>query len=186
MALWGRNDNVASVGIVTCDYTTTDSDGNVIVNGWNTEFGLVGSGKTGDVIRFGTRDTADPTNSTYVGDAVIVSIAGTQQISIASTSGLSGSAIAGLDFTISELPLYTVGDVKYSESSSGTEDSFVYGVANDGVQSANATTYEVAHGGYVGVLTYMDNHGNLRVKSEVLVAASGITTVNVPAYPPKA
>jgi hypothetical protein len=186
MALWGNSDNVTSVGVVTCNYVTTDSNGNVIVNGWNTQFGVSGSGQVGDVIRFGTRNTADPSNSTYVGDAVIASVASATQISIASTSGLSGAPIQGLDFTVSELPLYTVGDVKYSDSSSGTRDSFVYGVAANGVASANKTKYEVAHAGWVGVTTYMDNHGNLRVKSEVLVAASGITTGNVPAYPPKA
>jgi hypothetical protein len=32
------------------------------------------------------------------------------------------------------------------------------------------------HQGWVGVTTYTDMHGNLRVKSEVLVAMSGITT----------
>ena len=33
--------------------------------------------------------------------------------------------------------------------------------------------------GWVGVTTYKDNHGNLRVKTEVLVAMSGITTGNI-------
>ena len=35
--------------------------------------------------------------------------------------------------------------------------------------------YAVAHAGWVGVTTYVDNHGNFRVKSEVLVAGSSIT-----------
>lgn len=179
MALWGNNDNVSSAGIVTCNYST------LIVTGHNTLFGQVGSAKTGDVIRFGTRNTADPSNSTYVGDAVIASITSATQCSIASTAGLSGAPISGLDFTISELPKYTTLDSKYSDASWGTQDSFVYGVGNNGTVSANKTKYDVAHGGWVGVTTYVDNHGNLRVKSEVLVAASGITTGNVPAYPPK-
>ena len=38
--------------------------------------------------------------------------------------------------------------------------------------------------GWVGVTTYMDNHGNLRVKKEVMVMMSGITTGNLPLYPP--
>ena len=32
------------------------------------------------------------------------------------------------------------------------------------------------HQGWVGVTTYLDMHGTLRVKSEVLVAMSGIDT----------
>ena len=62
------------------------------------------------------------------GDAVIVGIASTTQLTIGSTAGLSGVAIAATTYTISQLPKYTIGDVKYSESASGTEDSYVYGV----------------------------------------------------------
>ncbi len=36
--------------------------------------------------------------------------------------------------------------------------------------------------GWVGVTTYNDNEGNLRVKKEILVAMSGITTGNAPVY----
>ena len=192
MALWGNNDNVASVGIVTCDYTTTDSDGNIIVNGWNTQFGAVGSAKTGDVIRFGTKLESDPA-AVYMGDAVIVSIAGTQQLSIASTAGLSGVAIAGTDFTISELPLYTIVDAHYSEAPAPTgrdADSYVYGASNASITQARTTVYDAAHGGWIGVTTYTDTHGNYRVKTEVLVAAGddanglgGISTGNAPLYP---
>ena len=181
MALWGNNDNVTSAGIVTCDYTTTDSAGNVIVTGHLTNFGAVGSAKTGDVIRFGLRDPYD-LDAVYMGDAVIVSIAGTQQLSIASTHGLSGVAIAGTDFSISELPVYTVEDPKYSEGAHGTEDSYVYGISTAGGSAAQNTSYQISHAGWVGVTTYVDNHGNLRVKSETLVAASGIQTGNTPIY----
>lgn len=34
----------------------------------------------------------------------------------------------------------------------------------------------ITHQGWVGVTTYIDNHGTLRVKNEVLVAMSGIST----------
>ena len=37
--------------------------------------------------------------------------------------------------------------------------------------------------GWVGVTTYNDNSGALRVKKEILVAMSGISTGNSPAYP---
>ena len=171
MALWGNNDNVDSVGTVSLNYSTR------VVTGAGTSFGESGSASIGDVIRFGDRNT----NGTYFGDAVIVSIASTTSLTIASTTGLSGAAIASTDFTVSQCPVYTVGDVKYSESDSGTEDSFVYGVAAEGV--GTDTIYETGVG-WVGVTTYNDNAGNLRVKKEILVAMSGITTGNAPSYPP--
>lgn len=178
MALWGTNDNVSSVGQVWLDYTTG------IVTATGSNFGEVGFAKTGDAIRFGDRE-----GGTYYGDAVIVGIASTTQLTIGSTSGLSGVAIAGEEYYISELPLYAVGDVAYSESLLGTEDKLVYGISTTTVGSAYTTTgigtqYHVAHAGWVGVQTYVDMHGNLRVKTEVLVAGSGIQTgANGIAYP---
>lgn len=161
MALWGNNDNVGSVGTVSLNYDT------LLVVGSGTSFGQVGSASTGDVIRFGD------ISGTYYGDAVIVSIANTENLTIASTAGLSGAAIAGVEFTVSQLPKYTIGDVKYSESASGTEDSYVYGVSPNEVEAASKTEYETG-AGWVGVTTYIDMHGNLRVKKEILVAMSSI------------
>mgnify|MGYP001160021075 CR=1 FL=1 len=172
MALWGNNDAVGSEGTVSLNYTSR------VVTGSGTTFGETGAAQVGDVIRFGSR------SGTYFGDAVIVSIASTISCTVDSTMGLSGAAIASTDYQVSELPKYTVLDAKYSEATYGTDDSYVYGVAEGGTAAANGSSFEVAHAGWVGVTTYVDNHGNLRVKSEVLVAASGITTGNVPAYPP--
>ena len=90
--------------------------------------------------------------------------------------------ISGAEYSISQLPKYTVLDSKYSEASYGTEDSFVYGVAEAGTESTK--TYKVTHGGWVGVTTYNDSEGNLRVKTETLVAMSGISTGNAPVFPP--
>ena len=69
---------------------------------------------------------------------------------------------------------------------SGGYDSYVYGVANVGKDEAAGTQYAVDSTGWVGVTTYTDTSGNLRVKKEVLVAMSGITTgdrLPFPAYP---
>ena len=58
-----------------------------------------------------------------------------------------------------------------------------YGVALlEDANDANGTVYETGVG-WVGVTTYLDNAGNLRVKKEILVAMSGISTGNVPTYP---
>ena len=169
MALWGNSDNVTSAGTVTLNYATG------ICTGSNTAFGDAGSAQEGDVIRFGDR------SGTYFGDAVIVSVASTISCTIGSTMGLSGAAIAATSFTVTQCPKYTVLDSKFSEASYGPEDSFVYGVNSTGI--ATGTQYEVGTG-WVGVTTYNDNEGNLRVKKEILVAMSGITTGNAPAYPP--
>ena len=52
-----------------------------------------------------------------------------------------------------------------------TSNFTVFGVDAAEVGAAQTTAYAgVAHEGWVGVTTYMDNHGELRVKQEVLVA----------------
>jgi hypothetical protein len=172
MALWGNNDAVGAAGTVSLNYSTG------VVTGTNTLFGQTGSAQVGNVIRFGNRKGA------YFGNAVIVSIASTTQLTIGSTSGLSGASIAGTTFTVSQLPKYTIGDSRYSEASWGTDDSYVYGVAGAGIAAAQGTKYALTHQGWVGITTYNDSNGNLRVKSEVLVAMSGITTGNAPSFPP--
>ena len=168
MALWGNNDNVTSAGTVGLNYTTG------VVTGNGTAFGAAGSAQVGDVIRF-------TKSGTYFGDAVIKEITSATSLKINSTAGLSGAAISGSDFTISQLPKYTIVDAKYSEGTSGTDDSRVYGVDKDAVGRTADTVYE-ADAGWVGVTTYMDMHGTLRVKKETLVAMSGIGTGNVPLY----
>ena len=75
----------------------------------------------------------------------------------------------------------TIVDSNYSQLN-GDKDTFVYGVAKGGSQTASGTAYETGTG-WVGVTTYTDTHGTLRVKKEILVAMSGITTGNVPAFP---
>jgi len=243
MALWGNNDNKGSGGTVSLDYTTLE------VTGSGTTFGQVGAAATGDVIRFGIRGSG----GTYFGDAVVVGIASTTSLTIGSTAGLSGAAIASTDFYVSELPVYTVLDSTFSNANDaapsldtlpfvgtattnagiGTDvipvvapTGLIVGdtLLNDGndiiISTIGATTIALAstisagistgdsltfkrfvdgydrqvygistssqyvavgysgfaHQGWVGVTTYIDMHGNLRVKTETLVAMSGITT----------
>lgn len=167
MALWGNNDNKGSGGTVSLNYAT------LVVTGSGTTFGQVGAAATGDVIRFGPQGE--------IGNAVIVGIASTTQLSIASTAGLSGVAVAATDFQISQLPKYTVLDSRWSETNTNYEPH-IYGVAEGGIAAAQGTSYALTHEGWVGVTTYVDTHGNLRVKTETLVAMSGITTGNLPIY----
>lgn len=251
MALWGNNDNVSSIGTISLDYGTR------VVTGTGTSFGTSGHPQEGDVIRFGTR------GGTYFGDGVIVSIASTISCTIGSTMGLDGSAISGVQYTVSECPSYTVSDESYSQTKAADPSIVTLGFtkAATGVAAANTTivpvdatssstpaedlvvgdalvnggsnkfitaigsgtitigstitsgistgdtltfkrfmdgydklaygtatadhtgtAYDLTHGGWVGVTTYKDCHGNLRVKKETLVAMSGITTGGI-VYP---
>lgn len=171
MALWGNNDAVGTGGTVALNYSTR------VVTGTGTTFGQTGAAQVGDVIRIGD------VGGTYFGDATIVSIASTISLTIDSTMGLSGAGIAGTTFQISQLPKSSVSDVTFSENTSvATGERYVYGVSGAGVEASDGSAFEVDHAGWVGVQTYVDAHGNFRVKKEVLVAMSGISTGNTPVY----
>ena len=169
MALWGNKDNVTSAGTVGLNYSTG------VVTGSGTAFGASGSAQEGDVIRF-------TKGAVYYGDAVIKTIASATSLSIGSTAGLSGAAISGSGFTITQLPKYTITDSSFSEANDAGTDEYVFATAEAGVDAAEGTVYETG-AGWVGVQTYMGVEGELRVKKEVLVAMSGITTANLPVYP---
>ena len=167
MALWGNKDNVTSAGTVGLNYSTG------VVTGSGSAFGASGSAQEGDVIRF-------TKGAVYYGDAVIKTIASATSLSIGSTAGLSGAAISGADFTITQLPKYTITDSSFSEANDAGADEYVFGVADAGISTG--TVYETG-AGWVGVQTYMGVEGELRIKKEVLVAMSGISTGNLPVYP---
>ncbi len=177
MALWGNNDNVGTAGSVSLNYATKVVTGGALTGQVGTLFGESGKIQEGDTISFGVKTKP----GVFFGDAVVVSIASTTSLTIGSTAGLSGAAIAGTSFQASQQPDYANLDSKYSEKNSDYS-SHVYGVSAVQANDALGTVYE-AGTGWVGVQTYMDTHGNLRVKKEVLVAMSGITTGNAPAYP---
>ena len=170
MALWGNKDNVTSAGTVSLNYSTGVVTGNA-----SCKFGDAGSAQEGDVIRF-------TKGAVYFGDAVIKSIASNTSLTIGSTAGLSGGAISASNFTITQLPKYTITDSSFSEANDAGADEYVFGTAEAGVDAAQGTVYETG-AGWVGVQTYMGVEGELRVKKEILVAMSGITTANAPVYP---
>ena len=177
MALWGNNDNVGAAGSVSVNYATKTVTGPAGTGSAGPNFGETGNVQEGDVISFGVNTKP----GVFFGDAVVVSIASATSLTIGSTAGLSGAAIAGTSYQLSEQPDFVTGDSKYSERNSDYS-SHVYGVSAVQVGDAAATVYETG-GGWVGVQTYLDNGGNLRVKSEILVAMSGISTGNTPHYP---
>ena len=175
MALWSNNDAVP--GLATARYTVAANaaaDGTCTVTGTGSSFGLDGCAGIGTIIRFGADARGRTINvgagHTYFGDAVIVAVANSESITIASTSGLSQ-----VGFTTSArfttCPQSGVTDTVYQEKGVTDRDSVVYGIS-----TAISGSYHVPHQGWVGVTTYVDMHGTLRVKSVVLVAMSGITT----------
>ena len=179
MALWGNKDDISAAGRVTLDYATGICTGGPgAVDG--TLFGQSGSIQVGDVIRFGV--STKP--GVYFGDAVVVSIASTTSLTIGSTAGLSGVAIASTSFQASQLPKYTIQDSSFSRSQAvnNAAPRKVYGISTDGSGASSGTAYEEGVG-WVGVQTYVGTEGTLRVKKEILVAMSGISTGNTPSYP---
>ena len=198
MSLWGNNDNVTSAGKITSiDYAAKT------VTGSGTQWGASGSAQVGDVLRIGVRGPVG--TATYFGDAVITEIASATSCSIASTASLVNPnkdplkfnlAAAGIttSFTVSQMPVWCTQDLqgdRYRNQASAFEsDSLVFGISNATAQNSDTTAAQApsAQGqfktdsGWVGVTTYIDNHGNYRVKQEVLVAMSGITTGSIDYY----
>lgn len=171
MALWGKSDSLYSAGTVDVDYA------NKTVTGTATSFTAAGI-SVGDVITIGVGGT--------FGSAVISGISSDTLISIATTQYLTGEAITGIGYSISERPIYTLEDSNYSSNTVGVTTTvpahYVYGVDINEAGAAQGTQYAVTHAGWVGVHTYVDMHGNLRVKSETLVAMSEITGGTLPTY----
>lgn len=158
MALWGSADDIYSPGTVTVNYAQKT------VTGSGTTF----TGATvGSVISIGAGKT--------LGEAVISGITSNTLISIATTQYLSGLAISAQEYTISQKPIYTLEDSNYSLPTTGV-NADIYGVDPDEATANVTTEYKVAHAGWVGIKTYVDAQGNYRVKSEVLVSFSGIST----------
>ena len=73
----------------------------------------------------------------------------------------------------------TAGEPKFTShhEAMDTSNFTMYGVdtAEQTVANTASSQYAPAHAGYVGITSYTDMHGNLRVKTEVIVASSSIT-----------
>ena len=104
------------------------------------------------------------------GSGVIKSVDSNTQLTLVGATGLTAEGSLTQSYNISEQPKSLVLDSNYD----GDE---IYGVdvAEQQETVDDASQYHPAHAGWVGITTYTDNHGNLRVKTEVLVAGSMIT-----------
>tara|TARA_B100001057_G_scaffold103029_1_gene100388 strand:+ start:275 stop:787 length:513 start_codon:yes stop_codon:yes gene_type:complete len=156
MALWGTKDTVYSTGNVNANVTTgvvTKQSGSIA---WTAGNGV----KVGQVLIL-----AD--DGAGVGQGVIKSIDSATQVTI-TTRFLPATNFTDVTYEIRETPKSTLFDSNYAAAD-------IYGVDNNEVGVAVTTKYSVTHGGWVGITSYTDQHGNLRVKTETLVAMSSIS-----------
>ena len=170
MSLWGDKDLVTSTGTISIDFASKT------VTGSGTTFTDHGVTQ-GDVINVGA-------GATY-GFAVVDSVASNGSLAIYSTDYFVAGVTtvpASTTFAISQEPLYAMADTAYAapEVQTGLSTNPVtrvlYGVDNLEVAAAADTAYAVTHSGWVGITSYIDMHGRLRVKNEVLVAGGILTT----------
>jgi len=168
MALWGNNDNRTATGRVSLDKATGIVTGaNLEDEGSGTKFGESGEVQVGDIMRFGVIDKP----GTYFGDAVVVSIASTVQLTIGSTLGLENAAIARTSFTAAQAPKSTVLDRSFSENDNINDGAPAIknlrtmtahaGVSTTGVGASivSLKTHHRSHGG-IKVGDFLENQGN--------------------------
>jgi len=170
MSLWGDKDLVTSTGTISIDFASKT------VTGAGTTFTDHGVTQ-GDVINVGA-------GATY-GFAVVDSVASNGSLAIYSTDYFVAGVTtvpASTAFEISQEPLYAMADTAYAapEVQTGLSTNpvtrVVYGIDEIEAGIAATTAYAVTHSGWVGITSYIDTHGNLRVKNEVLVAGGILTT----------
>ena len=159
MSLWGNKDTVYSTGNIT---TIAITNGDGVITGSGTTFTDSTLVSAGQVITMGEK-----------GSGVIKSVDSNTQLTLVGATGLTAAANLTQAYNISEQPVSLVVDTNYDGNEIYGVDTTEQSVAN--AASGEARQYAPAHAGWVGITTYTDNHGNLRVKTETLVAGSTIT-----------
>ena len=155
MPLWGIKDTVYSVGKVNC--TTAG----VVTKQSGAGLNFTTSCKVGMVVTLADDGSGQ-------GQGVIKSIDSATQMTLTNLD-LPG-AFSAVDYEVRESP---VAEVKGGRFAIGE----VYGVSVAEQQETvdDNSQYHPAHSGWVGITTYLNHDGTLRVKTEVLVANSTIT-----------
>tara|TARA_S200002703_G_scaffold30307_1_gene26276 strand:- start:182 stop:793 length:612 start_codon:yes stop_codon:yes gene_type:complete len=174
MSLWGNKDLVYDDGTVAVNLETKK------VVGTGATFNTSGLINVGNVITVGAGATFGYAVITAVDSATVLSIDGSSGFAVGVTT-----VDAGASYAISAEPAYAIGQYGAPEAKAAADatktapdgytklhTSSVFGVDTAEQQETvdDASQFHPAHAGWVGITTYIDNHGNLRVKSEVLVA----------------
>ena len=155
MPLWGTKDTVYSVGKV--NVTTAG----VVTKHSGAGLNFTTSCKVGMVVTLADDGSGQ-------GQGVIKSIDSATQMTLTNLD-LPG-AFSAVDYEVRESP---VAEVKGGSFAIGE----VYGVSVAEQQETvdDNSQYHPAHSGWVGITTYLNHDGTLRVKTEVLVANSTIS-----------
>ena len=155
MPLWGKKDTVYSTGKVNCDTAgvVTKQSGSINFNSNDVA--------VGQVLTLAT-DGAGP------GQGIIKSIDSNTQITLDPERLDLPGAFTNVDYEIRETPKYEVRGGTYAINE-------IYGVDVAEAQAAreDGSKFKPACSGWVGITTYTDQHGTLRVKTETLVAGGG-------------
>ena len=163
MALWGTKDTVYSTGKVNCTTAgvLTKQSGSIAFTSGN---GV----KVGQVVTLAT-------DGAGAGQGIIKSIdietGNSAQITLDPEKLDLPGAFTAVDYEIRETPVYEVKGGNFAINE-------IYGVDVAEAQTARAASgdarkYKPASSGWVGITTYNDSDGNLRVKTETLVAGGG-------------
>ena len=170
MALWGNKDLVYGDGTITIDVSAGT------LTGSGTTFTTAGI-TTGNVVTVGAGASQ--------GYILVTSVNSNTELGVGTSKHLVNGyndIPAGATYQISQEPISFLEDSHYDAPESKTTGfstspvfTGVFGVDNTEIGVARTATgdagkYAPAHAGWVGITSYIDQHGNLRVKSEVLVA----------------
>ena len=154
MALWGTKDTVYSTGTVDVDV----SAGTLEKNTGSINF-TSGGVAVGDVVTVGVNTC----------DAIITGITSATKLTI-TTEKLGDDDFSKVVYEIRQKPKSTLHDTNY-----GIGEIFGVDAAEQAAARDDNSQYRPAHAGWVGITSYTDQHGNQRVKTEVLVANSTIS-----------
>lgn len=186
MALWGINDNkgtvpspVTVVGTASSDFWTVSAGAAFTASG-------IGTGDSALLSAQGSGDVP--------GTEGFVTIEAFITPTLARVGKMSATAAGTYDAAYCDQPISLKNDPAYAESAANTTTGIstirtqvIAGISTAGIQAIEpgsntgvSTTVGGIHAGWVGIMTYVDMHGNLRTKTETFVAASGIQTGNRP------
>ena len=169
---------IAVIGVGTANGTVTS----LSPVGFSTIFVVAPPGVVaGDSINVTIDGVAGQTIASVAATSITLAANGgisTISVAVAKDSRIqfSNDNLVSLASTISNA--VSITDKLYFQRKSGGYDRIVYGISatTSALYDGDAGNYRTEGSGWVGVQTYMDMHGNLRVKSEILVATSGIQT----------
>jgi hypothetical protein len=169
MSLWGTQDNITGPSPVT------------VVGTASSEFWTASAaGLSASGIATGTSAILDG------GESGFVTLEAEISTDLYRVGKMSAVAAGTYPATYATQPISLKNDPGYAPSSADGSlgrTQVLAGVSTAGVAAAGLTTTTGGfHAGWVGIMTYVDMHGNLRTKTETFVAQSGIATGNRP-YP---